>query len=181
MTSGMSRAARIPKERMVRSTGYAGVVDRDALAPDHPEGLVHGAERVRAQGHRVEDLARPHLDVDPSPLALAQPQGDAGAAGAGEAHVDGPRPGRGRGRARRVDDGEHLGPAGAAQLGRHRRARDGHLLDLDARAQRPHPRHQRTEPGRAGRAPDAHDTGAVRPQREGDGRALGAEADHVLA
>ena len=57
---------------MVRSTGSPVLVDGDAFAPHHPERLVHGAERVRAQRDRTQHLPGPHLDLDTPALALGQ-------------------------------------------------------------------------------------------------------------
>ena len=124
---------------MVRSTGSPAASTAIPSLHTMPERLVHRAERVGAQGHGTEDLARPHVDLDPA--ARPRPPGAV-------------RPGRCRRRARRraprrgrgVAAGgarehgprrQHLGPARAAQVGRHRRPGDVDHLDLARRGSTP--------------------------------------------
>ena len=155
----------------------AGVVDGDALAPHHPERLVHRAERVGAQRHRAQDLAGPDVDLDPAARRRrrgAARRGRVPAPGtATSASTDARRRAAGAGRASACQRREHLGPAGAAQVGRH----GGPATSTSSTS---HPGRQRRAPapsaaaevGRARRAADPHDAGAVGAQR--DGQAAGA-------
>jgi hypothetical protein len=99
---------------------------------------MHRPERVGAQRHRTEDLAGPDVDLHAAPRACAvvELELDAGTARTGQRDVRGTAP---RGEARGLERGtgrEHLAPARAAQLGRHRWAGDTDLVDLDAGAAR---------------------------------------------
>ena len=120
----------------------AGVVDGDALAPHQPERLVHRAQRVRAQRRGAQDLAGPDVHLDAAPLPVPEVDLDAGAAGAGQRDVGPARARRGGRSLEHLPGRQRLGPARAAQLGRHRWPGDLDLLDVHPRAERGHPRRQ---------------------------------------
>ncbi len=142
---------------------------------------MHRTERVRAQRHGAEHLTGPHVDLDPATRSRRQLELDAGAPGPGHGHVDLTRARRSGRRSQHGLGRQDLGPTGPTQVGRHGRAGDVDLLDAHTGAARLHRRRQRRQVGGAGRAADPDETGSVGPQREAQGRALGAAAHHVLA
>ena len=67
----------------------SGRVHRDPLGPDQTQRLMDRPEGVGAQHHRIEQLARPHLDPDGSPTIrpTRQVQVDLGPGAAGDGDV----------------------------------------------------------------------------------------------
>ena len=119
MTSGMSRAARMPKERMVRSTGSPALVDGDALAPHHARAP--GARRRARRSAASPGRGPPRPRRPPRRGRVGPPRGRSSTralARSGHGHVRRTASRRGpRGRVEHGPRREHLGPPRAAQSG----------------------------------------------------------------
>ena len=169
---------------MVRSTGSPASSTAMPSLHTSPSAWCTAPERVGAQRHRAEDLAGPHVDLDAAPLRRrVEIELDRGAA----------RPGQRAPRARPVPGGPGVAPparaAPPAPRPSRRRAARAPRAARPPRPPRPRARAQRragaprsgprsAEPGVRPRRTHA---GAVGAQADGERRALGPAAHHVLA
>ncbi len=184
VTGGMSRAGRIPNDRMVRSWTTPAGVHGDALAPHPAQSLVGGAQGVGPEHHLVEHLARLHHHLDRA---------------VGPTAGRGPAPGRAGHPDRRVDDPPAVGaprhPGAGGQdggLGPHRGPQVGgdggtverHRFEDQTGGHRRHVGHRPGPPvpGQPVEGDgDPEDTGPVGVDPGGHRWSFGSAAHHVLA